>query len=505
MVFAQFPLAAQPNRQRRVPSAMRRFFWPALALWVAPEIAHALPVAPTIFCERYPEAAACKTSLPACTLCHTIPPTRNRYGASISAALLPAAPRPLSASDFAEGLSAALAAVESADADGDQFSNLDEILAGAHPADPDSYPREGTCPLPGEQLGWNPCASDPSYTLKKVSLDFCGHSPTRAQMDAIKTASNPQEIIQQALATCLDTEHWRGQDGVLWNLANKKIKPVQSIKSGEGEGNIPLADYYDDYALFVYVSSDDRDAREMLTAQYFVERFPGPPTEYVPFNRSPIQDVSTRGQEVAQLVAANRRAGMLTARWFLMSNTMFTGVPRTTAAQAYRAYLGFDIAKMQGLSEIQGEPRDYDRKGVQATECARCHSTLDPLTYPFAYYSGIGGESGNVIPFSYVADRPDRFVNTDGPAMADVPEQGYIFGQPVANLVEWAQVAANSEHFARALVLDYWRFLLGQDPQPNQQAEFDELWQNFMSESGHNYRVEAMLRALVQTEAYSVP
>lgn len=37
---------------------------------------------------------------------------------------------------------------------------------------------------------------------------------------------------------------------------------------------------------------------------------------------------------------------MLTTRWFLAKNTMVTPIPRTTAAQAYRAYLGYDIAKM---------------------------------------------------------------------------------------------------------------------------------------------------------------
>ena len=32
-------------------------------------------------------------------------------------------------------------------------------------------------------------------------------------------------------------------------------------------------------------------------------------------------------------------------------------------------------------------------KGVTVDECAVCHSTLDPLTYPFSRYEGIGGES----------------------------------------------------------------------------------------------------------------
>jgi len=75
---------------------------------------------------------------------------------------------------------------------------------------------------------------------------------------------------------------------------------------------------------------------------------------------------------------------MLTTRWFLAKNTMLTPVPRTTAAQAYRAYLGYDIAKLEGLQPVAGEPVDYDRKRVTAEQCAVCHSTLDPLSYPFS-------------------------------------------------------------------------------------------------------------------------
>ena len=74
-----------------------------------------------------------------------------------------------------------------------------------------------------------------------------------------------------------------------------------------------------------------------------------------------------------------------------MSNTMFTSIPRTTAAQAYRAFLGYDIAKLEGLWPVAGEPADYDNKGVGAPACAGCHATLDPLTYPFSRYEGIGG------------------------------------------------------------------------------------------------------------------
>lgn len=481
--------------------------WPhvclvGLAAWT-PGLAQALPVAPTAFCAQYPTAPSCRSSAPDCGLCHTIPPTRNAYGAALAGALLPGTARPLLPDAFAAGLGPALSAIEGADSDGDGASNLDEILLGTVPADRGSYPIKGGCPSPTEQLGWDPCGADLAYTLKKISLSFCGHSPSRTQLQALKSASDPEQILRDTLDVCLRSEHWRGKDGVLWNLANRKIKPTQSIKSGDGAGDIPLADYEDDYNLFVYTQTDDRDARELLTAQYHVARVDGSPTRYTPYQRTPREDAMARSPLQSQNVEESRRAGMLTTRWFLMSNTMFTGVPRTTAAQAYRAFLGTDIAKMEGLYAVAGEPVDYDNKGVQAEACARCHSTLDPLTYPFAYYAGIGGGQPRGTPAAYIDNRPTRFTGVDGPNMVNLPEQGRLFGQPVRDLVEWAQVAANSEAFAKATVLDYWRLLFGADPSPAQQEELDALWRGFMTTQ--NYRVEEMLRALVQTEAYRVP
>ncbi len=481
--------------------------WPhvllaSLGAW-APGLAHALPVGPSTFCAQYPTAASCRSSAPDCGYCHTIPPTRNAYGAALAGALLPGTARPLAPEAFAAGLGAALVAIESADTDGDGASNLEEILLGTIPADRGSYPIKGGCPGPTEQLGWDPCGVDLAYTLKKISLSFCGHSPSRDQVLALKGASDPEQLLRETLDGCLRSEYWRGKDGVLWNLANRKIKPTQSIKSGVGAGDIPLADYEDDYNLFVYTQTDDRDVRELLTARYHVARADGPPTRYTAYTRTPREDVMARSPLQSQNVEESRRAGMLTTRWFLMSNTMFTGVPRTTAAQAYRAFLGTDIAKMEGLYEVAGEPIDYDNKGVQAEACARCHSTLDPLTYPFAYYSGIGGGQPRGTPAAYVDNRPARFTGVDGANMVNLPEQGRLFGQPVRDLVQWAQVAANSEAFAKATVLDYWRLLFGADPSPAQQEELDALWRGFMTTQ--SYRVEEMLRALVQTEAYRVP
>lgn len=455
----------------------------------APVVALALPPGPTIICETWPEAADCGDGLPDCTTCHTSPPARNPFGAAVEAALLPETPRPLSPVDFADGLPDALAAVADGDADGDGASNVAEILAGTGPGDAAELPRVdvGGCG-PSINPDYDVCGYDPAYAWKKVYVDVCGHSPPYEALVEFRGLDRDTQMrwIDDALDACLDTSFWLGRDGVLWRLAHAKIRPLAAIKSGAGGGPVPLANYDHDYALFAYTQSDDRDARLALTADFHV-RLDGPTT----------YRVAEHGDEN---LAPERRAGMITTRYFFTINTMFTPLPRTTAAQAYRAYLGLDIAKSQGLIPPEQAPLvDYDDKGVTAPTCATCHTTLDPLAYPFSRYQGIaGGGSG-----TYAANRMRRFPPSEGARITEVPEQGYLFGEPVADLVEWAEVAANSDAFARATVADYWRQLVGHDPTPAEQEEFDALWRAFRTE--HEYRVERMLHALVRTEAYGAP
>jgi hypothetical protein len=235
----------------------------------------------------------------------------------------------------------------------------------------------------------------------------------------------------------------------------------------------------------------------VLTARYFVKRTGE--TTYAPYESTPLQEVNQRGFLEAQLVVPEKRAGMMTTRWNFVLNTMFTAIPRTTAAQMYRAYLGLDIARSEGLMDVQGEPVDYDRKGVTAPECARCHATLDPLTYPFSRYSGFNGGT----PFSYVPNRMSNMAEDLNDPLRDTPEAGVLFGRPVRDLNEWAVVAADSDAFAQATVLDYWRFLLDEAPRPTEMTEFEQLWRSFKAE--HQYGVERMLHDLIMTEAYGVP
>ena len=493
--------------------------WWLLSLALVAGPARAMPDGPVELCKVYPDAAKCGGAIVTCTTCHLVaPPERNVFGAQLEAELALDEPRPLSIETFRWALPEALRAVEMLDADEDGFSNLEELMSGSDLADTSSVPDYRSC-TPGEEIAaraqdYDVCAVDRAYVLKKVLIDFCGRSPSFDELAAFRALAPEAQktAVHARLDECLASEHWAGPNGVVWNMANDKIRPARSLKSGNTflgkPGDIPLADYTDDYLLFVYVNTGDRDVRDALLADYFVRKETD--GSWTRFSNGPLVEFQSRGFGLAQLVAPDRRAGMITARWFLMSNTMFTAVPRTTAAQAYRSYLGFDIARLEGLYSAANEPADYDRKDVERPACAVCHATLDPLTYPFTRYEGIGGGDGgglvglgDDIPFSYNENRLERFVGVDGARVADTPEAGMLFGEPVADLVAWAEVAANSEAFAQNVVREYWELLIGEAPRPAESAELRALWTDLMGV--HEYQVERMLHALIDTEAYGVP
>jgi hypothetical protein len=477
-----------------------RAWWvavPVLAVVLAVRPGEAQPPGPDTFCDAYPDAPACDAGEVTCGTCHETPPALNRYGVDVSAALAVGTPRPLAVEVFETELVPALHAVEGLDSDGDGFSNLAEIESGSAPSSASSKPRADKCEDEDDD-GWIRCGYDVNYAYRKVMLDFCGRSAVYVERQAFEAEENPKKALHRTLDQCLQSEHWRGIGGAVWNLANRKIGPLKAVKAGKGGGPIPLADYDDDYAYFVWTQTEDRDARQVLTGQRFVTaRYEDGVTVYDPWDRDPDEDYALRGFSVSQGVVKERRAGLMTHRWFLMSNTMFTPLPRTTAAQAYRAFLGYDIARLEGLFPIEGEPVDYDRKGVAQPTCAVCHSTLDPLAYAFSRYEGIEGY------YAYNPSRMYNFVGTEGDSILDVPEAGALFGEPVSDLVEWARVAANSDAFARATVLDYWRLLIGGPPAPLEQLEFATLVDDFTET--HGYQIEAMLHDLVDTEAYGAP
>ena len=465
---------------------MKRLSLSLLALALCTSAAQAMPTGPQAICTVWPEAADCAGGQPDCTTCHTAPPARNAFGAALQERLEGS---PFTNATFLDAAIAALPALADLDSDGDGYPNLVELEAGFLPGDANSHPAdevEGPCASVNPQ--YNVCGFDGRYAYKKVSLDVCGFSPSFEDLEAVggMDPGAQREAIAGLLDECLDSEFWQGRDGVIWQLAHKKVRPIAAIKSGTGAGPVPLGNYDDDYGLFVHTQTDDRDAREVLTAEYYIQVRENP-TRYL-----------VRPTIIGQNAQEGRRAGMITMRYFFVVNTMFTAVPRTTAAQAYRAYLGLDISRSEGLIPAPGEVIDYDEKGINAPACATCHTTLDPLTYPFTRYEGISGGTGR-----YNANRMQRASLVEGARIREVPEAGYLFGEPVADLVEWARVAADSAQFKRATVRDYWRILVGDDPTDDTADEFDRLVDDFGD--AHAYQVERMLHALVQTEAYGAP
>lgn len=455
--------------------------------------AEAKPTGPALFCSNYPTSPACSVGTVACAYCHIRseePATWNPYGASLKSALGDGV---LSDEAFDAALPGALEAISSEDADLDGVSNEDEIFGGTLPGDGASFPAEPTCPDDPSQFDYQVCQIDYRYLLRKVSIDFCGYSPTMEELDEIAAAEKEaaDAIVDATLDACMQTEHFRGPDGVVWKLAHRKIKPLSSIKSGDHPGVIPLADYDDDYALFVYSQIDGHDARAVLTADFFVVRSPpekeGGVSTYEVVDSLPSQDVNEA-----------RRAGMATTAWFLVTNVMFTALPRTAAAQLYRAYLGHDVARQEGLYPVAGEPKDYDDKGVDEEKCAACHSTLDPISYTYRNYNGLGdGGRGKYIP-----GRIELFFADEAPDITDIPEAGALFGKPEADLVTLAADGANSRDFAAATVMDYWMLAFGAAPTPEQTDELAQLTDGLMA---NGYSVAAMLHDLVHTEAYGTP
>lgn len=482
---------------------MRRLL--CLGAVLSASLAWGKPPGPSGFCARYPNTPTCTGGQPACTYCHTSPPSRNGYGAALEANLSPGAPRPLSDADFSSGLPAALAAVEGVDSDGDGVTNLVEIQAGTFPGDGRSVPAATACGS-GTNPRYTVCRYDYRYVYIKLRLDFCGGSPTWGEVQAFMSTpdSGKPAALDQVLDLCMASEFWRGKNGQLWELAHKKVRPVGTLKAGpEEQGQIPLADYYDDYNLFAWAQLDDHDARDILTADFFVRRTANPTTYSCVMQ---IGDTAKPGctpssTALIQGVDRTHRSGALSTAWTLAYNVMFTAIPRNAAAQAYRSYLNLDIARQEGLYSINSEPVDYDAKGVAAPLCKQCHATLDPLSYPFRNYNGLSGNNQQIG--RYLPNRLETLFPTLAPNISQTPEAGYIMGQPVANLREWGQVAANSDAFLVATAMDYWKLLMGAPPTSEQNAEFTQLWQRLRSP--HNYSVKKMLHDLIKTEAYGAP
>ncbi|NVB42633.1 DUF1585 domain-containing protein [Pseudenhygromyxa sp. WMMC2535] len=460
-------------------------------LFALPGSAQARPSGPALFCETYPSSPDCVGRFATCDTCHTStdPVAWNSYGVALLGAL--------DGRDFDTYLSEALTTVEGEDTDGDGEVNLDEILIGTAPGNAESL-WEPLPELSGEPNPWYDLGEyDTVLAYRRMMVLYCGYSPdyeTLTSFRALDEAAQYTELHEQ-LALCLDADYWRGLG--LRELADKRIKPIYSVGAETevyfSEFRLVLADYDWDYRLWRYILSDDRDMRELLTAQYHVEEDgSGGLIRIEGEIANPNIDNGLAG---GQPLEPEHRAGMLTTQWFLVSNTMFSGVPRTTAAQAYRAYLGMDISKSEGILPVEGEPLDIDDKGVAAPACAQCHATLDPLSYAFSYYYGIELPVKNGL---YDEDRPSDLLDTWDPEV----QQSSLLGQEIASVVEWGQVASESLYFRRAMTNMLFEHALGREALP---GEFEELGELIDSMIADGYSANRMIHRIVDTDAFGVP
>jgi len=440
-----------------------------VAVAAAPASAAAKPSAPPQVCEVFPTSPACAGAVAECSLCHTStsPVAWNAYGASLL---------PLVTGDFDARLRPALEESANADADGDGVSNAAELAVGTAPGVPD----EALCPGPLPRATQDVFAT----AFARVGVLYCGRSPSYEEREAF-LAGNPDESmlderLHAALEVCLASTYWR--DVGLARVADRFVRPIYAV-GRESPVNIVIGDYDWDYALFRYVMLGDRDVRDLLLADYHVRDVDGV------FERVDDPILIPGGGAGGQPLVPDQRAGMITTQWFFATNTMFSALPRTTAAAAYRLYLGMDIARLQGIWPVEGEPVDVDEKGVEASECAVCHSTLDPLSYAFAYYEGIVGGSTGV----YNAARP-------GDLMPQWDQNAAVmFGQPVANVVEWAAVAAQSDAFSKTIGMTLFRHALGREPAARELPEVEAWWRSLPTHGGS---VNRLIHGLVDLPAF---
>ncbi|WP_434420156.1 DUF1585 domain-containing protein [Nannocystis pusilla] len=453
--------------------------------------AWARPTGPRAFCETYADAPECMGRSITCNKCHlsTQPVAWNAYGGAVFAALKGA--------EFDANIASALRSVEDEDSDGDGLSNREEIELGTDPGDPLSQWMPRPTPEGAENPSYAIGEYDPAFAYKRVHLLFCGASPSYEQTKKFSELDGGAQLaaIHDALSECLESDFWI--DEALASLAHPKIRPVKALGPDTdvliSGYKITLADYQWDYRLWQYLLSGDRDARELLTAQYHVNRDDAGNWKKV----DGIISNPPMGFGGGQLLAPEHRAGMLTTQWNLLLNIMFAAVPRVAAGHAYREYLGLDLSLNQGIKPVPGEPLDIDAKGVDAAACAQCHSTLDPLSYAFAYYEGIDLKNLNRTG-TYRLERPAERI----PGWDEAQPEFVVLDKKVDSLVDLAREMSQSREFQRNLASVFFVYAIGHEPMPDELEEFDAIWTAMPADG---YSANRLLHRLVDTDAFGIP
>ena len=443
------------------------------------------PIGPTLFCENYPDAPGCAGRVVNCTQCHEkTPPWLNPYGMVLRANLWADPSYPLEEDGYERCLPNALAMVSQEDSDEDGVPNVEEIAAGTGPGDAASVYLGEAPPTGTPNADFDVGNYDPRFAFRRIMVTYCGMSPSYEDMAALAAASNKAAVLHAKLDECLASDYWRRE--ALHRLGDSKIRPEKATGL---HGDFILADYFWDYRLFSFVLSGSRDVRDLLMATYHIgesDQVVEGVIAQVPYSMVGTAMRMGSGQPLAK----EHRAGMITTQWFLVMNTMYSRLPRSTAAQAYRAYLGADISENEGMQPVAGEPRDVDQNGVSEPACAACHSTLDPLAYAFSTYNGIN---------------PDPLSNASGqydPERTVWGGDGTLFGEPVSDLLDWANVAVNSDDFLRSLGEMFYRQALGHKPVPRDLVDLITNWKA-LPEDG--YRAEKFIHRLVDSDAFGVP
>jgi hypothetical protein len=401
--------------------------------------------------------------------------------------------------DFETALPDALYSLETADSDGDGIANLRELELGTKPGLADPADEEASEPI-GENGQYGAGAYDALFAYRRVSVLYCGRSPTFAEVQAFKAApadgAELRERLHGALSRCLESDYWTRT--ALPRLADKRIRPLYAAGADSDVTisgmRLVIGDYQYDYRLWRYALTGDRDMRELLTADYYVVEGSNGELEQ---QREVIVKPDPGALAGGQPLPADKRAGMLTSQWFLAINTMFSSLPRTTAAQAYRSYLAADLSSNDGIRPVAGEPADIDNKGVAAPRCASCHSTLDPLAYAFAKYEGI--QFSAELKFGFY--RPERIAESM-PQWDDSKQRSVVLGEPVDDLVSWAKVAANSDEFKRNMAEVFFRHALNRSPGPAEQDAFVALFKTLPDDG---YSANRLIHRLVDMESFGSP
>lgn len=229
--------------------------------------AHALPTAPALFCATNPTVPDCTGKLVDCSYCHTsvtAPVTWNPYGLALKDMTQGKA--------FDMSLGPAVLAIGSLDSDGDGVDNATELSAETQPGNPASKP----LPCAGREDPTAAHAYDFNRAFRRLHLLYCGRSASFEELSGFAAVSADPTAqyasIDAALDGCLKSDYWRNEG--IQRLGDVRIRPIKPVGRDGTARLVIIGDYEWDYRLWSYVLTDDRDMRDLLLANYHVERSP---------------------------------------------------------------------------------------------------------------------------------------------------------------------------------------------------------------------------------------